>query len=99
MSNFKTVCTNCGSYDVLVTPFKMSNGALAIKGRCRVCERADRVAHNERPSEFVMPFGKYKGDTLSQIADDDPDYLQWLLDNADNLSSSIREKIESALGS
>ena len=30
------------------------------------------------PEEFVMPFGKYKGRTLGDIADDDLLYLDWL---------------------
>lgn len=30
--------------------------------------------------DFVMPFGKYKGQTLNQISDNDPGYVVWLAD-------------------
>ena len=30
-----------------------------------------------------MPFGKYKGETVSWIIDNDPDYLGWLLENTE----------------
>jgi len=29
---------------------------------------------------FVMPFGKYRGQTLDQISDNDPGYVVWLAD-------------------
>ena len=27
----------------------------------------------------IMPFGKYKGNLLEDIVDDDPDYVDWML--------------------
>jgi len=29
----------------------------------------------------VLQFGKYKGSTIGEIADEDPKYLEWCLDN------------------
>lgn len=31
-------------------------------------------------ADFVMPFGKYRGQTLDQISDNDPGYVVWLAD-------------------
>ena len=31
-------------------------------------------------ADFVMPFGKYRGQTLYLIADNDPSYIMWLAD-------------------
>jgi hypothetical protein len=31
---------------------------------------------------FVMPFGKYKGQSLDKISDTDPGYICWLHDHA-----------------
>ena len=31
-------------------------------------------------ADFLMPFGKYRGQTLDQIADNDPGYVVWLAD-------------------
>jgi hypothetical protein len=30
---------------------------------------------------FIMPLGKYKGDTLGMVKIKDPGYLRWLVDN------------------
>ena len=38
----------------------------------------------------TMPFGKYKGMTLSVIASRNPDYLPWLLDNLDLYPDLLR---------
>ena len=43
--------------------------------------------------EFVMPFGKYKGEPLSEIP---TEYLDWLL-GSDNLYESTKEQIEDKL--
>jgi hypothetical protein len=32
----------------------------------------------ERALAFTMPFGRYKGRTLAEIQDQNPDYLRWL---------------------
>lgn len=39
------------------------------------------------PEAVVMPFGKYKGHTLGEIADEDLLYLDWLNDPAKDIRS------------
>lgn len=29
----------------------------------------------------VIPFGKHKGETVRKVLDEDPGYLEWLMDN------------------
>ncbi len=53
---------------------------------------APRVNGSER-----MPFGKYKGTRLAEIAEDDPDYLVWVLSNCANIRPRLREQITRAL--
>ncbi|MGYP001338022402 len=36
-----------------------------------------------RDRNWVMPFGKFKGLALSEIIENDPQYLVWLVDNTD----------------
>jgi hypothetical protein len=43
-----------------------------------------------------MPFGKYRGQELSEI--DDSRYLLWVLDNVESLSPTLRKAIEQHLG-
>jgi len=33
--------------------------------------------------ESTMPFGKYKGTAIAEIADKDPEYILWLVNNTD----------------
>lgn len=40
--------------------------------------------------------GRYHGETLEDVAGEDPSYLEWMLDEA-NLDSDERKQVESAL--
>ena len=42
----------------------------------------------ERALRFAMPFGKYSGKTLRQIAEIDPTYLEWASENLDSGSAT-----------
>ena len=44
----------------------------------------------------ILSFGKYQGEPLSQVAEDNPAYLFWLINNA-NLSGSLQEQIKDHL--
>ncbi|MFN0127833.1 MAG: hypothetical protein ACKV19_14225 [Verrucomicrobiales bacterium] len=44
----------------------------------------------------MMPFGRHKGRLLSELAEENPKYLQWLLDLPD-LKSPLRRAISEAL--
>lgn len=44
-----------------------------------------------------MPFGKYVGQSLGSVSQKDPDYLAWLVVNAQKISQSLREDIKAAL--
>ena len=50
-------------------------------------------SHDSKSSYAVvtMPFGKHRGKKLAEIP---PDYLLWLLDNADHLDRYLRSAIE-----
>ena len=41
--------------------------------------------------------GTYEGEPLSLVADEDPEYLQWLLEEGD-IDAEDREAIQTALG-
>ncbi len=47
----------------------------------------------------TMPFGKYKGKTFQEITNKHRavNYLQWCLDNIENLSSDLKFTIETAI--
>lgn len=44
-------------------------------------------------------FGKYKGEALTDIIDDDPNYVDWLLENDHiEIGKSIEDQVARALG-
>jgi hypothetical protein len=45
----------------------------------------------------IMPFGKYKGMSLADIALKDKAYFEWVLSNVSNLDSTLRKKISELL--
>ena len=52
--------------------------------------------HQVVVSKGAMPLGKYKGQVIDNVADEDPGYLRWMLENADldpyeGLFENIRE--------
>jgi hypothetical protein len=53
----------------------------------------------EQACKFTIPFGKYKGKTLDQIATTDPagpGYLDWMVKH-DNLSPDFKDALKSFL--
>lgn len=43
--------------------------------------------------DFIMPFGKYRGQTLGDILAGDPKYLDWLA-GLDNLRAPLRAAVD-----
>ena len=42
-----------------------------------------------------MPFGKYKGELIGTVIEDDPKYIRWALDNTDfDLTKEAKEYLE-----
>lgn len=46
---------------------------------------------------ITIGFGKYRGKTPAEVAQVDPDYLTWLLNNAERLDEETREAINNVL--
>ncbi|WP_457594254.1 exodeoxyribonuclease X C-terminal domain-containing protein [Hydrogenimonas sp.] len=59
-------------------------------------EKALEAAEEE--AVWLFPFGKYKGQSIEEIASHDRGYLQWSLENMDKLSEGMKRAIRKALG-
>jgi hypothetical protein len=44
--------------------------------------------------DFVLPFGKHKGKTIWQVAEDDPKWLDWA---AGNIKNDVGDKVREAV--
>lgn len=69
-------------------------------------EVSDRLSIKERPqgrrnrksmSSSPVKFGKYRGRLWKHVAEEDPTYLYWVLDNFEDLYRSTRIAINDAL--
>ncbi len=67
--------------------------AYCLKGRQNYVDEIGRFVWEG--SEAVISFGKHKGKSLQQIAEETPDYLQWML--GQDFSPEVKEIIEKTL--
>ncbi len=58
-------------------------------------ENALEIAEEE--AVWLFPFGKYKGQSVEEIAIHDKGYLKWSLENMDKLSERMRKAIRKAI--
>jgi ribosomal protein L37E len=88
-------CKKCGDHDVMVNPIKMSNDVLQIQAFCHGCGQKAFLSHNKTNEEWRMPFGKYKGMTITDIKDENPAYIEWAALNFTD--EKIRQRFEDEL--
>lgn len=46
--------------------------------------------------DSICPFKKHKGEPWGQVLDEDPEYVDWILENIDDLDTDLRELLEGA---
>lgn len=89
-------CHKCGTVTLkegkLVT---FQNKTVHLELLCAGCGRFVSWKRHVSNSEFVMPFGKYRGMTLLEILDRDRHYLEWALNNFE--SGNLVNRIEEVL--
>lgn len=52
---------------------------------------------NVNDGGYLMPFGKFKGIAVEEIAQTNPEYLDWVMDKMENLDENLRSAITKAL--
>lgn len=78
-------CYSCKSINLELYLIDCANGTQQFKAQCKDCGNKSGAIPFEPSAESlgctVIPFGKHKGKSLSEIADIAPDYLDWLVSN------------------
>jgi hypothetical protein len=88
------ICNHCGHEEEKQYIIINSAGIEHLRADCAKCGRYKRFVPQDKPlSEWVMPFGKYKGKKLKEI---DYDYLWW---GAENITGNSGKKITAYLES
>src|SRR3972149_7403170 len=90
------VCKKCGviheTKNIIVETIPLPGGSHK-KATCPTCKSFIKFLPHSIPA---LHFGKYKGKTISEIAQKNPSYLQWLA-KQDIKSAGLKAAIEEAL--
>lgn len=81
MSLFEVICKNCGSVSVKLKPVVYPKGGQHVEATCKDCQSQAFIPQNQDADEFLMPFGKYRGNTILEVCQRDPRYASWLLES------------------
>jgi hypothetical protein len=74
MSTEELICTQCG---ICTTEPVLSQSGVHTKASCPECGAYIKfISTSTGPA--MLYFGKYKGQTVESIAQQDPEYLRWL---------------------
>jgi hypothetical protein len=83
-----TQCQRCGSAQTVELPKVFRNGSKHVEVRCEICRAHIKYQKQpmtmERALALVLPVGKYKGKTISEVLKLDKDYLKWIAGNWTN---------------
>lgn len=87
--------------DVLVLKLFLTELRKRLQERFEGANPIDKMVElTQTPVFYTRPlkFGKYKGKTLTEIAEADKGYLTWMLSNMDSLDEDMRYSIGRVLG-
>jgi DNA polymerase-3 subunit epsilon/exodeoxyribonuclease X len=87
--------------DVLVLKLFLTELRKRLQERFEGANPIDKMVElTQTPVFYTRPlkFGKYKGKTLTEIAEADKGYLTWMLGNMDSLDEDMRYSIGKVLG-
>lgn len=88
--------------DVLVLKLFLSELRKRLQERFEGVNPIDKMVELTQAPVFytrALKFGKYKGKTLTEIAEGDKGYLSWMLGNMETLDEDMRYSIERVLAS
>ena len=87
----RAVCRACGSEESEIREAEPHAGLY-----CKRCGKHKRWIPKEDTIQsvckWVMPIGKWKGNTLEEIYEARPEYLEWMVKNTS--TKNIRKKIQ-----
>lgn len=85
----KISCHKCGSESVRLENKTFANGTKHLAAFCVDCGKFLKYVQRVKDEDFVMPFGKHKGERLFDVP---REYLEWMENTVDstNLKSRIK---------
>ena len=80
-----------------VYPYSLSENMLGYARVTAQNRYSTRIAPEPTYHRHTFPFGKHKGLLISVLAEREPDYLRWALENMDSLEPDLRRTIQAYL--
>lgn len=83
------LCKKCQNNTFNYKPIVFTDNTEHLERRCKKCNAQNGYEKQNKEikaaSHFsVLPFGKYKGQTIRDVAATDPDYARWAGENINN---------------
>jgi uncharacterized protein (DUF3820 family) len=98
-TTYPEICPRCGSGDF--TTISCVSGPHRLETLCARCARhiswVPVPMIEERARRFTMPFGRYQGKTLDELAKRDPGYVRWVARNVDGPAGTAAQCLVRAL--
>ena len=74
----RKLCRECSGGLFVLNEQEFRDGSKHLRAQCFNCDTFYQFIKAEETKDPVLYFGKYKGQTLSKVFEDDPAYLDWL---------------------
>jgi len=88
-------CKNCGCDSTFVEQIIQTNGAKHNAVKCAQCKKLQTYIKSVPNSNFIMPYGKYKGMLIKDITKKDLNYAKWTIENSQtNIGNRFTELIK-----
>jgi len=88
-------CKYCDSFNLDKILVEHSNKTIHQKVTCRDCKKCSGFEQVVENKDFRMPFGKYKGKSITEIIGQDRKYAIWASEEID--SNNIRKRFKEGL--
>ena len=88
-------CKYCNSFNLDKMLVEHSNKTIHQKVTCRDCKKCSGFEQIVENKDFRMPFGKYKGKSITEIIIQDLKYAMWASEKFS--SKNIRERFREEL--
>lgn len=85
-------CKKCASIFFKIEEVEFRNGTKHLKRLCLECGAFIDYAAQEIPHEmFIMPFGRFKGEPIYKMVEEDMRYSKWFLNNV--AKGSVKDRL------
>jgi len=87
-------CPDCKSEKIRTERISLASGGHHIKASCVPCGRFIKFLPHDSPRFY---FGKHRRETVTEVAANDPSYLEWCLSKNIIRNARLKDAVEDAV--